>query len=627
MSVLQIADIKSSIQAGLIKDGYLKQGQFEFDNRGRLISYTGGFTVVVPIKVQGMKWALRCWYMDLGNVRKRMEVLANYLQKQSLPYFCDFSYVDEGILVDGKIYPITRMKWIDGERLDKYICSHRDKTSLLKLADNFLNMCKELHTHKIAHGDLQHGNIMVDLSGGIFLIDYDSMYVPTMQGESDIITGLKDYQHPKRKNNLYVSETLDYFSELIIYISILAIAENPDLIEKYQIGDAEHLLFTSDDFIDFNNSLIYKDLYSLEGIFPLLLLILEEYLSKNNINDLEPFDELLDSYTKTPVINKFIVENVDNNIVYKNSKITLSWDVTNYNQIRLNGKSCKNFRFIDRVEADTTYVLEIINGLKTTTEVLTIKVVDKPKISLKLQPSKIRKGSNEQSQLNWNVVNCISTKLLTVDNEKDINSTGTEIVKPERTTTYEIQAVGLDKKTTFSKKITLYVLSDSKIEFATNKEYTYPRIPVLLNWNVQYAKFVELVGYGHVDHEGSKVVEIDKDEIFVLKVTDAFGIKTEQIHVKILPLPIINSLLVPMPQIQHRITVNFNQTILQPLVGIPTKLHTYINIPPLIEPNYETIKVEMNKPPIFHTYTLDLKGKSWWNKIWDRVRNIKGFKF
>ena len=94
-----------------------------------------------------------------------------------------------------------------------------------------------------------------------------------------------------------------------------------------------------------------------------------------------------------------------------------------------------------------------------------------------------------------------------------------------------------------------------------------------------------------------------------------------------MPLPIINSLLVPMPQIQHRITVNFNQTILQPLVGIPTKLHTYINIPPLIEPNYETIKVEMNKPPIFHTYTLDLKGKSWWNKIWDRVRNIKGFKF
>lgn len=627
MSVLQIADIKSSIQAGLIKDDYLLQGLFEIDGRGRLISYTGGFTVVVPINVQGVKWALRCWYMDLGNVRKRMEVLANYLQKQSLSYFCDFSYVDEGIVVDGKIYPITRMKWIDGERLDKYICSNRNKASLLKLADNFLNMCKQLHIHKIAHGDLQHGNIMVDSLGSLFLIDYDSMYVPAMKGESDIITGLKDYQHPNRKNNLYASETLDYFSELIIYISILAAAENSELIGKYQIGNAEHLLFTSDDFTDIENSAIYNDIYSLGGVFPLLLLILKEYLSKNNINDLKPFDELLDSYTKTPIINKFIVENVENNIVYKNSKITLSWDITNYNQIRLNGKLCENFKYIDHVDVDKIYVLEIINGLKTTSKVLEVKVVDKPEITLKLRPSKIRKGSNEQSQLKWHVDNCTSTKLLVDDIEKDITSSGIELVNPDSTTTYEIQAVGLDKKTIFSKKITLYVLSDSNIVFATNKQYTYPRIPVLLNWNVQHAKFVELVGYGHVDHEGSKVVEIDKDEIFVLKVTGAFGVKTEQVHVKVLPLPIISSLLVPMPQINYRTSININQTKLQPLIGTPTNLCTNISIPPLIEPNYETIKVEMNKPPIFHTYSLDLKGKSWWNKIWDRIRNIKGFKF
>ena len=64
------------------------------------------------------------------------------------------------------------------------------------------------------------------------------------------------------------------------------------------------------------DNLAYNDINSLGGIFPLLLFVLEEYLLKNNINDLEPFDELLDRYTKTPVINKFIVENVDNNIVY-----------------------------------------------------------------------------------------------------------------------------------------------------------------------------------------------------------------------------------------------------------------------------------------------------------------------
>lgn len=622
------SDIINSVQIPeLIKDEFIRKGKVCLDRRGRPLHYSGGFALVFPFDIRGEKWAFRCWKADLGNIERRLSTLSRVLKDINLSYFCDFTYTPEGICVNGRLYPTTRMKWIEGYTLKDYICKNPQSKCIKKLADDFLNMCKALHSHHFAHGDLQHGNIMVNEDGELFLIDYDSVYIPQLGEQNDIIAGLADYQHPDRKNNKYSSEKLDYFSELIIYISLLAISENLSLIQEYDIENTEYLLFTKDDYLNLKSSKIYQDLSTMEGLFPLLLLILEEYLSKNNINDLEPFDKLLDSYTKTPVINEFIVENVENNIVYKNSKITLSWDVTNYNQIRLNGKPCKNFKFIDRVEADTTYVLEIINGLKITTEVLTVKVVDKPEITLKLRPSKIRKGSNEQSQLKWNVDNCISTKLLVDGIEKDINLTGAEIVNPERTTTYEIQAVGLDKRTTFTKKITLYVLSDSKIEFAVNKQYTYPRIPVLLNWNVQYAKFVELVGYGHVDHEGSKIIEIDKDEIFVLKVTDAFGVKTEQVHVKILPLPIINSLLVPMPQINHKTSININQTKLQPLVGIPTNLHTNISIPPLIEPNYETIKVEMNKPPVFHTYSLDLKGKSWWNKIWDRIRNIKGFKF
>ena len=358
-----------------------------------------------------------------------------------------------------------------------------------------------------------------------------------------------------------------------------------------------------------------------------MLYILEDYLSKNNINDLEPFDELIDRYTKTPIINKFIIDNVDNNIVYKNSKVTLSWDVANYNQIRLNGKYCKNSKYIEYIKADTIYVLEVINGLKTTRETLQLKVVEKPEIALKLRPSKIRKGSNEKSQLKWNIGNCISTKIFADGTARDIDSAGNEIIKPEKTTTYEIQAIGLDKKTIFTKKITLYVLPDCEIEFAANKQYTYPRIPVLLNWNVKHAKFVELIGYGNVEHEGSKIVEIEKDEIFELKVIGAFGVKTKQVHIKVLPLPLIKSLLIPTPKINHKTKINIYQTNLQPFVGIPSNLHTSISIPPLVEPNYNTIKVEMNKPPIFHSFNFDLKGITWWNKIWDKIKSIKGFKF
>ena len=71
----------------------------------------------------------------------------------------------------------------------------------------------------------------------LYLVDYDSFYCSDLKGEQDIVKGLVDYQHPSRQENKYVSEKLDYFSELIIYLSILAIAESPSLVDKYQVED------------------------------------------------------------------------------------------------------------------------------------------------------------------------------------------------------------------------------------------------------------------------------------------------------------------------------------------------------------------------------------------------------
>ena len=84
-------------------------------------------------------------------------------------------------------------------------------------------------------------------------------------------------------NSINKKNVLDYFSELIIYISLLAISENLSLIQEYDIENTEYLLFTKDDYLNLKSSKIYQDLSTMEGLFPLLLLILEEYFSKNNI--------------------------------------------------------------------------------------------------------------------------------------------------------------------------------------------------------------------------------------------------------------------------------------------------------------------------------------------------------
>ncbi len=290
-----IPSIRTSVENKnvLILDEHAKNGTFRRDARGRLIAYTGGFSVVFPYEASdGTKWAFRCWHSDVNNTQRRYELISEAIQKAQLDFLCGFEYIEKGINVEGNIYPTTRMRWIDGVTIKDYICQNKDsKNLLLDLADNFLKMTSALHKQSLAHGDLQHGNILVDKNHQLFLVDYDSFYCPQLKGEEDTVTGLPDYQHPARMKNKVVSEKLDYFSEVVIYLSILAIAEDPSLVGKYKVEDADRLLFAKEDYEDIKNSEIFKDIKSFGGKFVDLLDVLEDYLVQKDIDSLCPFSE------------------------------------------------------------------------------------------------------------------------------------------------------------------------------------------------------------------------------------------------------------------------------------------------------------------------------------------------
>ncbi len=292
-----IPSIRTAVENknALVLDEHAKNGTFKKDARGRLIAYAGGFSVVFPYEtINGEKWAFRCWHADISNSKKRYEIISDAIKKAQLSFLCDFEYVEKGINVEGSIFPTTRMRWIEGITIKDYICQYREsKIVLEELAENFLQMTKEMHSQSLAHGDLQHGNILVSADHLLHLVDYDSFYCPRLKGEPDTVTGLPDYQHPARQRNKAVSEKLDYFSELIIYLSIRAIAEAPSLIDKYKVEDADHLLFAKEDFEDIKNSQIYNDILSLGKEYEELLDVLEEYLKYNSIDELLPFDTFL----------------------------------------------------------------------------------------------------------------------------------------------------------------------------------------------------------------------------------------------------------------------------------------------------------------------------------------------
>ena len=287
----QLTDIIAAAKIPqFIKDPFFSGKQIRLLASGRPDMFAGGFSQVFAIDKGGEKWAFKVWVTDIPDNKKRYAAIKEYLNEVSLPYFSEFEYVEGGLFVDGYSLDTFRMRWIDGISLAHYISKYLDNENLLKrLAENFLIMTEELHHNKISHGDLQHENIFITDDGNIKLIDYDSICVPSMEGSRDITRGKAGYQHPSRLSAGYLASTkIDYFSELVIYISILAVAERPLLWEKYTVMRAEYrLLFSYNDFLNFEESSIRKDLIVMSQKIQDLVFTLDSYLAAHL--NLQPF--------------------------------------------------------------------------------------------------------------------------------------------------------------------------------------------------------------------------------------------------------------------------------------------------------------------------------------------------
>lgn len=261
----------------------------------RIIQYSGGYTTVFPFHTRdSRKVAVRCWIADIGDAKKRSQEIASYLNALNSPYFCEFKYLDDAILISGSIYPVVVMDWVDGKPLKEYINDNLSniRSVIPKIAHNFKQMVEYFHEENIAHGDLQHGNILVKEDGSLIIIDYDSMFIKPLEGMTDAIKGLPGYQHPFRGQNKFINHKLDYFSELVIYLSLLAFEEYPNLWNRFY--DTEDLLFSKEDFQNPSNSeMINKFLLSSNQTLKDLTQRLKEQLNKSDIMDLLPLEELL----------------------------------------------------------------------------------------------------------------------------------------------------------------------------------------------------------------------------------------------------------------------------------------------------------------------------------------------
>lgn len=269
---------------------------------GRLEVYSGGFSRVFPITVSRQVLALRCWTADVGDAEVRYREITSYLSSLKRDYFADFHYVRRGIRVRGQEFPIIRMEWIHGATLKDYIATQiHNPDEINRLADSFLQTVTDLHQHGISHGDLQDGNILVSSLRHLKLIDYDSLFVPSLRGSTNPIVGVPAYQHPQRfrnGNSGVAGEHIDYFSELVIYLSLRALAEQPRLWLDLKIEHAQGLIFSKEDFEQPAGSVIFRELSSFSREVAALADQLKTFCLATSLDQLRPLEEVVSQAKK-----------------------------------------------------------------------------------------------------------------------------------------------------------------------------------------------------------------------------------------------------------------------------------------------------------------------------------------
>ncbi len=238
----------------------LKAATVALDQHGFPRVASGNFASVYELSFQNRRWGIRCLLREQKNGRRHYQVLSQYLGRLHIDSMVAFEYLENGILIKGHWFPIIRMDWVSGVPLNQFIGLNKGRPDVLGgLADSFRDAVETLQQNHIAHGDLQHANILVEPGGELRFVDYDAMFLPAFAGELCPELGHANFQHPKRTPECY-DQTLDNFSALTIYLSILAVAANGRLWDRYQNGD--NLLFSAEDFRRPAHSPVLHDLQS-----------------------------------------------------------------------------------------------------------------------------------------------------------------------------------------------------------------------------------------------------------------------------------------------------------------------------------------------------------------------------
>lgn len=194
----------------------------EYDNP---IMSSGNFAVVFKMSDGEKNYAIKCFLKEQKGRKEAYNQICDYMSGIHKKHFVSTSYYEKELFVDTNQteeneFPVLLMDWVDGLGLSEYISRNYDnREKMANLYNNIQDMIEWLLTSHLAHGDLKPDNIIVTADGNIVLIDYDGMFVPSMQGQYSRDLGTPQFQYKCRTIsdfNEYIDDYAGIYLTLII---------------------------------------------------------------------------------------------------------------------------------------------------------------------------------------------------------------------------------------------------------------------------------------------------------------------------------------------------------------------------------------------------------------------------
>lgn len=220
----------------------------------------GSNALVYQMQNNNKTWAVRLFLKETIDLENRYLTLSKYLKSIWIPNLVSFNYLAQGIQINGQTFPIVKMDWAQGTKLNDYITKNLNNSKVLMiLAAQWRGLVNTLRGNRLSHGDLEPNNIIINEQEQILLVDYDSIFNPSLRGQNSLELGNSHFQHPQRNLESF-DEKLADFSALVIYLSLRALAVDQNLWQKYHKSD--NLIFSSTDFQNPRGSQLFTELKS-----------------------------------------------------------------------------------------------------------------------------------------------------------------------------------------------------------------------------------------------------------------------------------------------------------------------------------------------------------------------------